>query len=114
VTGGRAPSFHDLSMGETAAPSLSRGMRRGQNSPVDKSSEKTSPGTPEREKSFPVPGKALALPIGGAGVCVGLQLYPLPYALSLGPYATMVFHRSFYRAQACSKSPHRRSIAIKL
>ena len=89
-------------MGETAAPSLSRGMRRGQNSPVDKSSEKTSPGTPEREKSFPVPGKALALPIGGAGVCVGLQLYPLPYALSLGPYATMVFHRSFYRAQACS------------
>jgi len=29
VTGGRAPSFHDLSMGETAAPSLSRGMRRG-------------------------------------------------------------------------------------
>jgi hypothetical protein len=44
VTGGRAPSFHDLSMGEAAAPSLSRGMRRGQNSPVDKSSEKTSPG----------------------------------------------------------------------
>jgi hypothetical protein len=55
VTGGRAPSFHDLSMGEAAAPSLSRGMRRGQNSPVDKSSEKTSPGASERKKSLPAP-----------------------------------------------------------
>ena len=36
VTGGRAPSFHDLSMGETAAIPKG-GMRRGQNSPVDKS-----------------------------------------------------------------------------
>ena len=31
-------------MGEAAALSLSKGMRRGQNSPVDKWSEKTSPG----------------------------------------------------------------------
>jgi len=35
VTGVRALSFRDVSMGETAAPSLTRGMRRGQNSPVD-------------------------------------------------------------------------------
>jgi hypothetical protein len=50
-------SFHDLSMGETAALSLSKGMRRGQNSLVDKSSEKTSPGASERKKSFPVPNE---------------------------------------------------------
>jgi hypothetical protein len=54
VTGGRALSFHDLSMGETAAIPKG-GMRRGQNSPVDKSSEKTSPGASERKKSFLVP-----------------------------------------------------------
>ncbi|UCE35327.1 MAG: hypothetical protein JSV40_05340 [Deltaproteobacteria bacterium] len=36
VTGGRAPSFRDLSVGETAALSLSKGMRRGQDSPADK------------------------------------------------------------------------------
>jgi hypothetical protein len=42
VPGERAPSFHDLSMGEAAAIPKG-GMRRGQNSPVDKSSEKTSP-----------------------------------------------------------------------
>jgi hypothetical protein len=35
VTGGRALSFRDVSMGETAAQSLSKGMRRGQDSPVD-------------------------------------------------------------------------------
>jgi hypothetical protein len=45
VTGGRALFFRTVSMGEAAAPSrsapssrprgLSRGMRRGQNSPVD-------------------------------------------------------------------------------
>ena len=44
VTGGRALSFQHLSMGEAAALSLSKGMRRGQNSPGDKCSEKTSPG----------------------------------------------------------------------
>jgi hypothetical protein len=33
VTGGRAPSFRDLSVGETAALSLSKGMRRGQAPP---------------------------------------------------------------------------------
>jgi hypothetical protein len=48
-------------MGETAALSLSKGMRRGQNSPVDKSSEKTSPGALERKKSFSVPGKSTKL-----------------------------------------------------
>jgi len=35
LVGGR-PSFRDLGMGETAALSLSKGMRRGQDSPVDK------------------------------------------------------------------------------
>ncbi|MFO8165722.1 MAG: hypothetical protein R6T98_14470 [Desulfatiglandales bacterium] len=35
VTGGGMLSFRNVSMGEPAAPSLSRGMRRGQNSPVD-------------------------------------------------------------------------------
>ena len=37
MTVGRAPYFLDLSMGETAAPSEARRMRRGQYSPVDKS-----------------------------------------------------------------------------
>ena len=60
VTGGRALSFQDLSMGETAALSLSKGMRRGQNSPVDKSLEKTSPGASERKKSFSVPDQSPA------------------------------------------------------
>jgi hypothetical protein len=62
VTGGRAPSFHDLSMGETAAIPKG-GMGRGQNSPVDKSSEKTSPGASERKKSLPVPKKSSRSPI---------------------------------------------------
>jgi hypothetical protein len=35
LAGGRR-SFRDLGMGETAAPSLPRGMRRGQNFPVNK------------------------------------------------------------------------------
>jgi hypothetical protein len=35
VTGVRALFFAIYLWGETAAPSLSRGMRRGQNSPVD-------------------------------------------------------------------------------
>ena len=60
VTGGRALSFHGLSMGETAAIPKG-GMRRGQNSPVDKSLEKTSPGALERKKSFPAPGIENAL-----------------------------------------------------
>jgi hypothetical protein len=54
VTGGRALSFDHLSMGEAAAPSLSRGMRRGQNSPVDKWSEKTSPGALGTQEKVPV------------------------------------------------------------
>jgi hypothetical protein len=36
VTGVRALSFRSLSVGENAAQSLSRGMRRGKNSPADK------------------------------------------------------------------------------
>ena len=35
LAGGRS-SFRDLGMGETAALSLSKGMRRGQDSPVNK------------------------------------------------------------------------------
>jgi len=57
VTGGRALSFHHLSVGEAAAPSLSRGMRRGQNSPVDKWSEKTSPGALGRSEKVPALSK---------------------------------------------------------
>jgi hypothetical protein len=53
VTGGRALSFHHLSMGEAAASSLSRGMRRGQNSPVDKWSEKTSQGALGTKEKVP-------------------------------------------------------------
>jgi len=34
LAGGRCP-FHGVSMGETAALSLSKGMRRGQESPVE-------------------------------------------------------------------------------
>jgi hypothetical protein len=36
MTGGRAPYFPGLSVGEAAAPSLPRGMRRGQVSLADK------------------------------------------------------------------------------
>jgi hypothetical protein len=39
LAGGRR-SFRDLGMGETAALSLSKGMRRGQGSPVNKSVKK--------------------------------------------------------------------------
>jgi len=39
LAGGRC-SFRDLGMGETAALSLSKGMRRGQVSPVNKSLKK--------------------------------------------------------------------------
>jgi hypothetical protein len=39
LAGGRR-SFRDLGMGETAALSLSKGMRRGQGSPVNKSLKK--------------------------------------------------------------------------
>ena len=39
LAGGRR-SFRDLGMGETAALSLSKGMRRGQDSPVNKSLKK--------------------------------------------------------------------------
>ena len=39
---GRAPYFPDLSVGETAAPSLARRMRRGQYSPADKSEQRPS------------------------------------------------------------------------
>jgi hypothetical protein len=53
VTGGRALSFHHLSMGEAAALSLSKGMRRGQNSPVDKWSKKTSPGALGTKEKVP-------------------------------------------------------------
>jgi len=46
LAGGRRP-FRDLSVVETAAPSLSRGVRRGQNSPADK-----SPKRPGREPRY--------------------------------------------------------------
>ena len=37
---GRRP-FHDLSAGETAVPPIGREMRRGQNSPADKSEKRS-------------------------------------------------------------------------
>jgi len=49
-------------MGEASAIPKG-GMRRGQNSPVDKSLEKTSPGASERKKSLPVPKKSSRAPI---------------------------------------------------
>ena len=54
VTGERALSFRDLSLGETAGPSLSRGMRRGQNSPGGKSQKRParSLGTQEKASSL--------------------------------------------------------------
>jgi hypothetical protein len=52
VTGGRALSFHHLSMGETAAPSLSRRMRRGQNSPIHKSLKKPAREPRNERKDF--------------------------------------------------------------
>jgi hypothetical protein len=54
VTGERAPSFRDLSLGETAALSLSKGMRRGQNSPGGKLQKRParSLGTQEKASSL--------------------------------------------------------------
>jgi hypothetical protein len=51
VTGGRPPSFRDLSLGETAAPSASRGMRRGQNSPGGKSQKRPARSLGTKEKA---------------------------------------------------------------
>ena len=49
--GGRRP-FRDLAMGETAALSLSKGMRRGQNSPVDKSLKRPAREPRNKRKGF--------------------------------------------------------------
>ncbi|UCE33764.1 MAG: hypothetical protein JSV40_11195 [Deltaproteobacteria bacterium] len=53
LAGGRC-SFRDLGMGETAAPSLSRGMRRGQDSPVNKSLKKQAREPWNERKGFMV------------------------------------------------------------
>jgi hypothetical protein len=55
VTGEMAPCFRDLSVGETAALSQSKGMRRGKNSPKDKSQKRParSPGTQEKASALP-------------------------------------------------------------
>jgi hypothetical protein len=50
VTGERAPSFRVLSVGESAALSLSKGMRRGQNSPIDKSQKRPARSLGTKEK----------------------------------------------------------------
>jgi hypothetical protein len=47
-------SFRDLGMGETAALSLSKGMRRGQVSPVDKSLKKQAREPWNERKGFMV------------------------------------------------------------
>jgi hypothetical protein len=47
-------SFRDLGMGETAALSLSKGMRRGQDSPVDKSLKKQAREPWNERKGFMV------------------------------------------------------------
>jgi len=49
--GGRR-SFRDLGMGETAALSLSKGMRRGQDSPVNKSLKKPAREPRNERKDF--------------------------------------------------------------
>ena len=61
VTGERVPSFRDLSLGETAALSLSKGMRRGQKSPGDKSQKRPtrSLGTQEKASSLSIMIKQL-------------------------------------------------------
>jgi hypothetical protein len=51
--GGRR-SFRDLGMGETAALSLSKGMRRGQGSPVNKSVKKLAREPWNERKGFMV------------------------------------------------------------
>jgi hypothetical protein len=51
VTGERVPSFRDLSLGETAALSLSKGMRRGQNSPGGKSQKRPARSLGAKEKA---------------------------------------------------------------
>ena len=53
MTGGRAPSFRDLSVGETAALSLSKAMRRGQDSPADKS-QKRPAREPRNDRKVPM------------------------------------------------------------
>jgi hypothetical protein len=53
LAGGRC-SFRDLGMGETAALSLSKGMRRGQDSPVNKSLKKQAREPWNERKSFMV------------------------------------------------------------
>ena len=51
LAGGRR-SFRDLGMGETAALSLSKGMRRGQGSPVNKSLKKLAREPRNERKDF--------------------------------------------------------------
>ena len=53
LAGGRC-SFRDLGMGETAALSLSKGMRRGQDSPVNKSLKKQAREPWNERKGFMV------------------------------------------------------------
>jgi hypothetical protein len=53
LAGGRS-SFRDLGMGETAALSLSKGMRRGQGSPVNKSLKKQAREPWNERKGFMV------------------------------------------------------------
>jgi hypothetical protein len=53
LAGGRR-SFRDLGMGETAALSLSKGMRRGQGSPVNKSVKKLAREPWNERKGFMV------------------------------------------------------------
>ena len=55
VTDGRLSSLPDLSVGETAALSKARRMRRGQYSPADKSEAKTKPGVSEPQEKTPCP-----------------------------------------------------------
>jgi hypothetical protein len=51
---GGSRSFRDLGMGETAALSLSKGMRRGQDSPVNKSLKKQAREPWNERKGFMV------------------------------------------------------------
>ena len=53
LAGGRC-SFRGLGMGETAALSLSKGMRRGQDSPVNKAVKKLAREPSNERKGFMV------------------------------------------------------------
>jgi hypothetical protein len=68
LAGGRR-SFRDLGMGETAALSLSKGMRRGQGSPVNKLLKKPAREPRNERKGFMAMLTAMQTVFQGAPLC---------------------------------------------